>query len=189
MSDLKNCNDWGKQAASGLSCGRFEMFAINEEEHSAHNIFLDVVKSVQNKRLIAQKGAFFCYDYLNDLTQESVSKIPRIIMDWKFDSHSGQNKIDDILSRIHENDVKDKQTAAAIRHVEDVLNSMRDDKAPSESEIYEEMFKDIDVKLSQYYYFRKNLFPDLDRYIEYVNNNYSISIQNNMVDETDNVID
>lgn len=31
---------------------------------------------------------------------------------------------------------------------------------------------DIKRKLSEYYYFEKNLFPDLDKYIQYIQNEY-----------------
>lgn len=202
MTDLNSCEDWDKQIERGESCGRFEMYAIDEEIHSDHNIFLDVIKSENNKRLIAQKGAFFCYDYLTDLNFSEIKKIPRIIIDWKFDKEAGidcanqqiekikQDSEDFVKDSTRETDGETTEPRTLMEYLKSMNNSVQESlkkanaekikaldeykdslEKPSE-DVFEQMFMDVQRKLSEYFYFRRNLFPDLDKYIEYLKNKY-----------------
>lgn len=71
-----------------------DMYAIDEERHAEENVFVAVVKNDRNKRIKAQKGAFFDYDYLNDIKETQIRLIPRLKIRIFFDI----DEIDQLLS-------------------------------------------------------------------------------------------
>lgn len=194
MTDLRFSVDWQRQAEKqNLNCGSFEMFAIDEEEHSESNIFVDVAKTDLNRRLIAQSGAFFCFDYLKDLAPKSIRKIPRIRISWEFDKDDANRVVEILTNQIEEyknvpiekykidafpsEEVSDDMLKSIIQQTYNTQQNLLADYKKGIDEqpllINNQMYRDIQDKLSEFFYFKKNLFPDLDKYIEFITSKYT----------------
>lgn len=165
--------------------GTIDLYRINESEHQEKNIFMPVAKSEKNKRLSAQKGAFFDYDSLFDLKKTEISTIDRIIIKICYPNELIEKQIRDELSESEElinylekhtiEDIPDETKPQLIKMVKDNIEQLKliEGLYPDlKNDIFDTVRKEIKNKLEEYFYFEKNLFPDLDKYIGYIQSNY-----------------
>ncbi|VDG17551.1 hypothetical protein [Lactobacillus brevis] [Lactiplantibacillus mudanjiangensis] len=165
-----------------------DMYYIDEERHAENNIFVSVIKSNLNKRIKAQKGAFFDFDYLFDLKETSIEKIPRlnIVIDYDLNKFLAplkkeQAKFSDfqqvIKAKIDQlDDTKDKKQINELRNLNDqvglaehqIEELLKEAPTTLKTKLANRINSDIKTKLTEYFYLEKNLFPDFDRYISYV---------------------
>ena len=166
--------------------GTIDLFRINEEVHCDKNIFMPVAKSDHNKRLTAQKGAFFNYDILFDLKNTDVKPIDRIILKINYSCDLIEKKINEQISKSN-NELSNIKTNNSnsefnetLKLIDELINEQLIDKYQKlldnvenlKSDIYKNIREEIKIKLEEYYYFENALFPDLDRYIGYLQSNY-----------------
>lgn len=163
--------------------GTLDFYKIDEDLHATNNIFMPVEKSNNNKRLTAQKGAFFNYDMLFDLKQTEIAPIDRIVLKVTY----SPEKIREYLTK--ENDSINKNIASLESEIEKGSSIYRDIKEAMTAivhrnenlienvdilgtEIFSSLREEIKIKLEEYFYFERNLFPDLDKYIDYLQTSY-----------------
>ncbi|MDG4970477.1 FRG domain-containing protein [Lactococcus lactis] len=171
-----------------FSSGTLDCFIIDEEEDSNSNIFMSIPKSIHNKRLDAQEGAFFNYDLLNGI---SFSDRPHPIecIRLKIDSskevslehlESLRDEQEKLKQRLYKTWEPDEDSSIKLEDLIEMLdeniNEMKSesDRVNQNTDlgISKVIRSEIKRKLSEYYYFEKNLFPDLDKYIQYIQNEY-----------------
>lgn len=179
----------GYAAADHWHVNSFDLYAIDEERHAEENVFVAVVKNDRNKRIKAQKGAFFDYDYLNDIKETQIHLIPRLKVRVAFD-------VSDVDDRLKDQQGEFRQLLGLLRpeeasHSEEQGQTPRKLSSPLLAKQLEGNIKDIDElrekspdlmktrlsfllsrdtsqKLQEYFYLEKNLFPDFDKYIVYL---------------------
>ncbi|EKZ0400834.1 FRG domain-containing protein, partial [Enterococcus faecalis] len=98
--------------------GTIDLYRIKESIHSSNNIFMPVEKSDHNKRLTAQRGAFFNYDVLYDLRQTEIEPIDRIILRVSYDSNEIKKEIENQINKSN----------GELREIKDDLSSNLDSK-------------------------------------------------------------
>lgn len=159
-----------------------DMYCIDEERHAENNIFVAVVKNDRNKRIKAQKGAFFDYDYLSDITQTKIERIPRLKIRVVFDvsetertlkkqqqdfqellTFLGSSEVD--MSKMNSKVSMKRQLEDNIKEIDELLEQSPD---LMKSRLSYLLSRDISRKLREYFYLEKNLFPDFDKYITYL---------------------
>ena len=168
----------------------FFMYEINEDIHHDSHLFVRVIKDVNNKRIEAQKGAFLGYDYLYSLNLTSIKKINRIILEINVDEEYYKKKLEndlDALSHMeheYKNEVKeDNKLSEAIEYTRNFINnilkqiSCEEKIQEKKDECYEQMREEILNKLREYHYFENQLYPDLDKQIQYVLSRYKDKTQ------------
>ncbi|EGO2664874.1 FRG domain-containing protein [Enterococcus faecalis] len=171
--------------------GTIDLYRVNESLHSSNNIFMPVEKSDHNKRLTAQRGAFFNYDALYDLRSTELEPIDRIILRISYPSSEIENNIK-IQIETKQQELKEiegeydslvgKLNDDGKATYESIIDSMKEfilqlEELKSninslEKEIISSIREEIKEKLGEYFYFESSLFPDLDRYISYIQSNY-----------------
>lgn len=164
--------------------GTLDLYRIDEDLHATNNIFMPVAKSNNNKRLTAQKGAFFNYDMLFDLKQTEIEPIDRIILKVMYSPERIREYLnkqnDSIINQALKNlDTELKKGSPEYNGIKEAIIAMRDQNIvllENVDELGEEIFsslrEEIKVKLEEYFYFERNLFPDLDKYIDYLQTSY-----------------
>lgn len=176
-----------------FSSGVIEAYAIDEEQHEKNNIFISVEKEEQNRRLKAQDGAFLYYDKLIDLNLNKINKIPRIIIELCYDTKSPEEEIqakiretEDAIKKLDALPSKNDAIKSYLRtklnneitslQLELDENQQRFDKSVIFSLIHDE----IKDKLNEYFYFEESLFPDLYKYIEFIQPKYISEVNKNV---------
>lgn len=171
-----------------FSSGVIEAYSIDEDLHETNNIFISIEKEDHNKRLKAQDGAFLYYDKLAYLDSKNISKIPRVIIelcysteDFTSDILTKKNDVGSALSTLPPNASPDLLNAfhKELKSLEDELESI--EQNIDKSGIFTMIHDEIKTKLNEYYYFEESLFPDLYKYIEflqprYLTNNNSVKL-------------
>ncbi|EMW5910296.1 FRG domain-containing protein [Enterococcus faecalis] len=182
--------------------GTIDLYRIKESIHSSNNIFMPVEKSDHNKRLTAQRGAFFNYDVLYDLRQTEIEPIDRIILRVSYDSNEIKKEIEDQINKSN----------GELREIKDDLSSNLDSKHETviteillsvsssmeelinqlellkinvnslEKDILSTIREEIKEKLGEYFYFENSLFPDLDKYISYIQASYINNDENSKLE-------
>lgn len=159
-----------------------DMYCIDEERHAESNIFVAVVKNDRNKRIKAQKGAFFDYDYLSDIKQTRIKRIPRLKIRVAFDItdiekslKKQRQEFQELTHFLNSPDVDlpaTKSKDSMKRQLEDNIKEIDNllEKSPDlmKSRLSYLISRDISQKLREYFYLEKNLFPDFDKYITYL---------------------
>lgn len=162
----------------------FDMYCIDEEKHAEKNVFVAVVKNDRNKRIKAQKGAFFDYDYLNDIRESDIQKIPRLKIRLEYDLSDvdgilkkQQTEFDNFSKVLKETTGVENQLS---NEKSDLVRKQLGDNIKTIAEIIEKspdlidrrlsylLSQNISQKLREYFYLEKNLFPDFDKYIMYL---------------------
>ncbi|AYM03938.1 hypothetical protein [Levilactobacillus yiduensis] len=158
------------------------MYCIDEERHAENNIFVAVVKNDRNKRIKAQKGAFFDYDYLSDIKQTKIERIPRLKIRVVFDVSDTervlkkqQQDFQELLTFWENSEVAIPKTNAKVpmnRQLADNIKEIDEllEQSPNlmKGRLSYLLSRDISQKLREYFYLEKNLFPDFDKYITYL---------------------
>ncbi|EGO6072835.1 FRG domain-containing protein [Enterococcus faecalis] len=182
--------------------GTIDLYRIKESIHSSNNIFMPVEKSDHNKRLTAQRGAFFNYDVLYDLRQTEIEPIDRIILRVSYDSNEIKKEIenqinksneefreiqDDLSSNLdsqHETEIT--ETLLSVNSsMEELINQLELLKINVNSlkkDILSTIREEIKEKLGEYFYFENSLFPDLDKYISYIQASYINNDENSKLE-------
>ncbi|WP_129045122.1 FRG domain-containing protein [Companilactobacillus metriopterae] len=165
IMDIKNAENY-----------TLDMFKIDKVKHISKNFFMTVNKNEENLRIKAQKGAFFDYDFLykskSDIDIEKIDNLRvTIIYDfenlYKFLDEQHENELSSLRSNLGDN--KDELIKNNIQTFE---VSKKKIIKKFEKEIIETIYNDLNRKLKEYFYLEKNLYPDFDKYIEYIQDNY-----------------
>lgn len=127
----------------------------------------------------AQDGAFLYYDKLADLDIESIIKIPRIVIELSYDTSELAKDIEEKISEIETalsqlpanfpkniSEAFDEELAKLKKDLCEVKTNV--DKTGIFTKIHDE----IKSKLNEYFYFEESLFPDLYKYIEFIQPKY-----------------
>ncbi|MGX7173092.1 FRG domain-containing protein [Enterococcus ratti] len=162
-----------------FSSGVIEAYQIDEDKHNQNNIFISVEKEENNRRLKAQDGAFLYYDKLANLDIESIIKIPRIVIELSYDTSELAKDIEEKISEIETalsqlpanfpkniSEAFDEELAKLKKDLCEVKTNV--DKTGIFTKIHDE----IKSKLNEYFYFEESLFPDLYKYIEFIQPKY-----------------
>jgi len=170
----------GFETAKHWHYSSFDMYCIDEEKHAESNIFVAVVKNDRNKRIKAQKGAFFDYDYLNDIRVTNIQKIPRLKIRLDYDMsgvsealQKQQIEFTGLARFLKESEKKAEASTVAMQNqlAENIkmITEIRE-KSPEliKDRLSYLLSRDISHKLREYFYLEKNLFPDFDKYISYL---------------------
>lgn len=178
----------GYAATDHWHVNSFDMYAIDEEKHAEENVFVAVVKNDRNKRIKAQKGAFFDYDYLNDIKETQIRLIPRLKIRVAFEIadvdnllKAQQEEFRHLLQLLQHPDERrnshnqsskagtdtllTKQLAGNIKDIDELREKSPDLMKTRLSFL---LSRDISDKLKEYFYLEKKLFPDFDKYITYL---------------------
>lgn len=152
-----------------------DCFQIDEDQHYEHNIFIEVQRDDNNKRISAQKGAFFNYDYLKDLNHDNISLISRLTFEVELDMNLYIEYMkDQILSlqlaKSEEDDDITSLIDESINNIEQLQSEI--DTGEQNDIIYTQIKKEIRKKLEEFYYKEEDLYLDLDKQIEYMQNKY-----------------
>lgn len=161
-----------------FSSGVIEAYAIDEEIHESKNIFISVKKKDNNRRLRAQDGAFLFYDKLIDL-DEKIIKIPRVLIELDY---SPDETILDIKNRVGEMKNVTKQILAkepndlnhkVLKKLKKEIELLKEELSIHSQDfnkrrIFDMIHDEIKRKLNEYFYFEESLFPDLYKYIEFL---------------------
>ncbi|RHK01132.1 FRG domain-containing protein [Enterococcus casseliflavus] len=158
-----------------FSSGIIEAYAIDEDLHDKENIFISVEKEEHNRRLKAQDGAFLYYDKLLNFTEKEVLKIPRIVIELCYNT---DDLTDEKAKKI--SDIKDALSSLSSGASEELLSAFNNELENLTSElksiqanidktgIFSMIHDEIKGKLNEFFYFEESLFPDLYKYIEYL---------------------
>lgn len=164
-----------------FSSGIVEAYAIDEIEHEQNNIFMSIEKEENNRRLKAQDGAFLYYDRLSSLEIEKISRIPRIVIELCYDTNRLENlkekEIKETTQALESLRKSDNVSPGMISMLERELESLKKDisnihEEVDKTEIFEMIHNEVKSKLNEYFYFEEDLFPDLYKYIEYMQPKY-----------------
>ncbi|EOB3471254.1 FRG domain-containing protein [Enterococcus faecalis] len=182
--------------------GTIDLYRIKESIHSSNNIFMPVEKSDHNKRLTAQRGAFFNYDVLYDLRQTEIEPIDRIILRVSYDSNEIKKEIenqinksngelreikDDLSSNLdskHETVITETllSVSSSMEELINQLELLKINVNSLEKDILSTIREEIKEKLGEYFYFENSLFPDLDKYISYIQASYINNDENSKLE-------
>lgn len=162
-----------------FSSGVIEAYLIDEDIHDKSNIFISVEKEENNKRLKAQDGAFLYYDKLFDLNTESIRKIPRIVIELSYDTSELSKNIEEKITEIET--ALANLPVAFPKNISDAFNEelekLKNELLEIETNvdktgIFVKIHDEIKCKLNEYFYFEESLFPDLYKYIEFIQPKY-----------------
>lgn len=167
-----------------------DFYSINQMVHTEKNLFSRVKMLKSNSRLIAQKGAFFNFDKiaLRDLPTQ-IKKIPlvRLQLSFNFQELQKTSKL------LEESNLKLEKLDKKINDLDQITDSDREDllnlfmqqrnikELEKEIDSLENYFNDILLdsiryqiksKLEEYHYIESELFPDLYKYIGYIQSGY-----------------
>ncbi|HFP6579370.1 TPA: FRG domain-containing protein [Enterococcus faecalis] len=182
--------------------GTIDLYRIKESIHSSNNIFMPVEKSDHNKRLTAQRGAFFNYDVLYDLRQTEIEPIDRIILRVSYDSNEIKKEIEDQINKSNGElrEIKDDLSSnldskhetviteillSVSSSMEELINQLellKINVKSLEKDILSTIREEIKEKLGEYFYFENSLFPDLDKYISYIQASYINNDENSKLE-------
>lgn len=169
--------------------GSIELYEIDEKVSAEKNIFTLINKDGNNKRLKAQDGAFLCYDKLTKFIEEDkligLEKISRIIIELDYDVSNIVKEKEEIIQK-YVKDIETINSNMKVPEKEDILKQLHSEKDKHTEELEElkndfikdkvvtHLHKEIKGKLEEYYYLEENLFPDLYKYIEYIQPKYTV---------------
>ncbi|MCR8969597.1 FRG domain-containing protein [Facklamia sp. 7083-14-GEN3] len=158
-----------------------DCFSINEE-HKMNNLFVTVKKDSSNQRIIAQKGAFLCFDNLSDIAESSIQKINRIRIKINI-----ENKEDEIFSKYEELKTKITENENGLNtgfknHMIKNIHIFGQNRSELNKEFnrkrmdaFRYIKTELGRKLEEFHYYEKDLFPDFEQYIKYTMENYENS--------------
>ena len=172
--------------SNGLEHGTLDCFLIDEIKHSKENVFMAIPKSNHNKRLDAQDGAFFNYDMLKSISSGDMSPINNVRIVINCSKEVALKNINDIRKKTEdgikelEKDLMDNPEDTFLKTLKEMFdqtlkNIRKDEKIINTSDLKIPRTIQIEFKrkLKEYYYEEKNLFPDLDKFIQYIQSEYS----------------
>ncbi|EGO5110022.1 TPA: FRG domain-containing protein [Enterococcus faecalis] len=182
--------------------GTIDLYRIKESIHSSNNIFMPVEKSDHNKRLTAQRGAFFNYDVLYDLRQTEIEPIDRIILRVSYDSNEIKKEIENQINKSNEEfrEIQDDlssnlnsslktvvtetllSVSSSMKELINQLELLKINVNSLEKDILSTIREEIKEKLGEYFYFENSLFPDLDKYISYIQASYINNDENSKLE-------
>ncbi|MCG2283500.1 FRG domain-containing protein [Staphylococcus epidermidis] len=162
-----------------------EFYEIDEEVHHEKHLFIRVSKDSNNKRIEAQKGAFLNFDHLISLKSDEIVPINRIRLTLDLDATNViknlKNDIDKLKQLIDELKNKDKEIEVFQGEIDKIENYLSEvetkvnsvEKEDFLSNCYENIRVEILKKLTEYYYYEDQLYPDLDKQIEFIQSKYN----------------
>ena len=155
------------------------MFKIDENYGGSDYLFTEVRKDKINERIIAQKGAFLNFDKL--CFKKKLKKIPLVKIVLQFSTEklldeiqSERNKLEEMASEIYSSS-GEKRDAQIIEEKSEYLKILEEEKNKIEESkllCLNFMHDELIRKLSEYYYFEEDLFPDFEKRIDYLSNKY-----------------
>lgn len=151
-----------------------DCFQIDEEIHYEKNIFIEVQRDDNNKRISAQKGAFLNYDYLYDIDGE-LEPINRVSIEIDIDTdlYIEYLRIEQLklIKAAEEEDID--LTEVLDKGIEEMERKESDiRKTDFKKSIYSHIKLELRKKLEEYHYREEDLYPDLDKQIEYIQKKY-----------------
>lgn len=167
-----------------------DFYSINQMFHAEKNLFSRVKMLKSNSRLIAQKGAFFNFDKValrNLPTQTHKIPLVRLQLNFNFEELKNTKKLLDESKSEYEslNRKIFSQHQVSDSDREDLLNLFEkqrkindlENEIKSLEKYYRDIFLDsiryqIKSKLEEYHYIESELFPDLYKYIGYIQSGY-----------------
>lgn len=167
-----------------------DFYSINQMIHAEKNLFSRVKMLKSNSRLIAQKGAFFNFDKValrNLPTQTHKIPLVRLQLNFNFEELKNTKKLLDESKSEYEslNRKIFSQHQVSDSDREDLLNLFEkqrkindlENEIKSLEKYYRDIFLDsiryqIKSKLEEYHYIESELFPDLYKYIGYIQSGY-----------------
>ncbi|MGM0125745.1 hypothetical protein IGI37_003146 [Enterococcus sp. AZ194] len=162
-----------------FSSGVIEAYAIDEELHEKNNIFTLVEKEEHNRRLKAQDGAFLYYDKLDGMDTDKLEKIPRVVVELCYDAEELKKDISRKINELEEvlrslgGDISETIESAFRGELINLRNEHQElENNIDKTGIFSMIHDEIKGKLNEYFYFEKSLFPDLYKYIEYLQPRY-----------------
>lgn len=163
-----------------------DFYCVNQRVHSDNNIFSRVKMLKSNSRLIAQKGAFFNFDKvaLRNLPTQT-DKIPLVRLELNFNFQELKNTSELLEQSNVERKMLSEKITNTTGEFEDFqkLFKKQNEIKDLENEIeyldryYNTGLLDsirfqIKSKLAEYFYIESELFPDLYKYIGYIQSGY-----------------
>lgn len=206
----------------------FDMYNISIDSHSVHNIFSRVKMLNRNKRIIAQKGAFFNFEKIRFLKKinENIEKIPmvRVTIDYELkyikylkayrrnrkkllkrkridlknknkdllkvenERKYNQNSKDELQTfKVHSEYFKKGLEIAILRsnifaiqreivnlekELKEIEEKLKIQKRTFEKYVLPIIRNEIREKLKQFHYVENELFPDIYKHLNYIQNDF-----------------
>lgn len=159
-----------------------EFYEIDEELHHEKHLFIRVSKDTNNKRIEAQKGAFLNFDHINSLKSNEIVPVNRINLKIDIDISEVtkvlekdvcqlKQLVDEVKQDKNENNDNVHEIEEYIIEVENKKNIVTSKNFLSNC--YENLRVEILTKLAEYYYYEDQLYPDLDKQIEFIQSKYN----------------
>lgn len=162
-----------------FSSGVIEAYLIDEDVHDKKNIFISVEKEENNKRLKAQDGAFLYYDKLFNLNTDDINRISRIVIELSYDTSELARDIEEKIAEIEAalSQLPESFPEKISDAFNEELKKLKAELLETESNvdktgIFTKIHNEIKCKLNEYFYFEESLFPDLYKYIEFIQPKY-----------------
>lgn len=143
------------------------LFKINDNESNDVTLFSEVRKTHINERIIAQKGAFLNFEKV--LYNKVNNKIPYIKIILHFDTFNYLKLL------IHENNNNERLNSKIIDDSNFIQTNIKFLKDEDSNKLYclQNINKELETKLKEYYYTKEDMFPDFENRIRYLSNKYS----------------
>ncbi|MCD8906961.1 MULTISPECIES: FRG domain-containing protein [Staphylococcus] len=167
-----------------------DFYSINQMVHTEKNLFSRVKMLKSNSRLIAQKGAFFNFDKiaLRDLPTQ-IHKIPLVRLQLSFNFKELEKtsklledsnvKLERLNKKLYDADKIENIESKVLRDLFEQQKYRKELKTEINSlkKYFDDILLDsirfqIKSKLSEYHYIESELFPDLYKYIGYIQSGY-----------------
>ncbi|WP_336832809.1 FRG domain-containing protein [Staphylococcus pseudoxylosus] len=167
-----------------------DLYSINQMIHTEKNLFSRVKMLKSNSRLIAQKGAFFNFDKiaLRDLPTQ-IHKIPlvRLQLNFNFEELKNTTKLLDesnfelerLSKKLYDADKSEKIESKDLRdlfkqqkYTKELMTEIDSLKKYFNDILLDSIRYQIKSKLKEYHYIESELFPDLYKYIGYIQSGY-----------------
>ncbi len=167
---------------------RLEAYKVIEGEeinHNEKNIVTFVEKTKNNKRIIAQKGAFLNFDKLYKISINSIQPIERVIIEMNFSEDKSLGLIEAEITNTKEKyeSATEEDGKATYKMSLEFLNSLKkgfikedstvDSNQVTQFKIYKDIQQEMLKKLSEYHYETEDLFPDFENYLKFITSEYS----------------
>ncbi|PTJ75043.1 hypothetical protein BUZ84_14075 [Mammaliicoccus sciuri] len=167
-----------------------DFYSISQSTHTENNIFSRVKMLKTNSRLIAQKGAFFNFDKIalrNLPTQTTKIPLVRLQLNFNFQaleratnlfdkSESELEKSTEKINNIEGNNDSKIEDWSNLFNEQKNLKKLKKEidslKSYVEDILLDSIRYQIKSKLSEYHYVESELFPDLYKYIGYIQAGY-----------------